>query len=199
MKRDRADLPRMQVALALRKRLRMRQRALDGARPSEKAVAHRLDVVPHDPQTGQLPQEVGHLLHDPGARVFDREHSGIDRAHLQRVERQAKRGKAGRLTIREERCHRLVREGSGLPLVRDLHPKIRCRSVSATWLWSDSWSVTGGWPLPSWPLLSDIAAILRRSSSLTSFLVSASCRNRCHAASALGASESVMPSRFRRW
>src|SRR5438094_980319 len=178
----------------------MRQRALDRTRPPEQTVPHRMHVLAHDAQSGQLPQQVRHLLHDACAAVLDRQNRGVDGAHLERFERQPKSRIAGSLRVGKDRRDRLVRVGAGLSLIRNFHPKIMCRIASATWLWSCSWSVTGGCPLPSWPLVpfvSAIAAILRRSSSVTSFLVSASTRNRCHASSSLPSAR-VMPKRLSR-
>src|SRR5207247_2771699 len=119
------------------------------------------------------------------ARFLYPHHSHVDRSQREGVELQPERGEADGLCVRKDRRDRLVGVGAGLSLIRNLHPKMRCRIASATWLWSCSWSVTGGWPLPSCPLVFAIAAILRRSSSVTSFFVSASWRKRCQAASSL--------------
>ena len=134
MIRDRADLSRVQVAVALRERLRMRQRALHRPRPSKQAVAHRLHMLSDDAQARQLPQEVRHLLHDARTAVLHGQHGSLDRTHRERVERQAESRKADSLGVRKERRDGLVRVRPRLALVGNLHPKIRCRSVSATWL-----------------------------------------------------------------
>ena len=95
------DLPRVQVRIALGKRLRMRECALDWPGPSEEAVTHREHVLADDAQSRQIPQQVGHFLHDARAAVLDRQHRGVHRAHRQSLERQAKGGKANRFGVRK--------------------------------------------------------------------------------------------------
>ena len=134
----------MEVCVALGERLRVRERAFDRPRPAEKAVADRLHVLAHDPQPRQLPQQVRYLLYDAGAAVLDRQHGDVDGAHRERFEREPEGGKTDRFGVCEQRRHSFVRIGARLPLVGNPHPKMRCRRVSATWLWSSSWSVTCG-------------------------------------------------------
>src|SRR6202521_4505028 len=162
-----------------------------------------MHVLAYDAQARQLPQEVRDLLHDTCAAVLHREHRDVDRSHGQRLEGQPEGGEADSFGAFEQHRDGLIRVRARFPLIGDLHPKMRCRRVSATWLVSWSWSVTGGWPLVSWPLVSMpfgscAPAILRRSSSVTSFLVSATLRQRWQASSAL-CPASVIPIRPSRW
>ena len=48
---DRLDLARVQVAVALGQRLRVRQRPLDRSRPSEQVVTHWMHVLAHHAQS----------------------------------------------------------------------------------------------------------------------------------------------------
>ena len=134
MKRDGADLTGVQVAVALRQRLRVRQRALHWTRPPEQAVPNRLHVLSHHAQPRQLPQQVGHLLDDARAAVLDRQHGGVDGAHREGVEGKAEGRKTEPLRVGKDRRDGLVRIRARLALVGDFHPKIKWRSVSATWL-----------------------------------------------------------------
>ena len=87
--------------VALRERLGMRQGAIHRSWPTQQAVAHGLHVLTHHAQTGQLPQKVGNLLHDPGAAVLDRQHRRVHGAHRQRVKRQTKRRESDCLRTRK--------------------------------------------------------------------------------------------------
>lgn len=113
----------MQVRVALGQGLRMGEGTPDGARPAEKAVAHGMHMLAHDSQAGQLPQHIGHLLHDAGAAVLHGQHRRIDSAHRERLEGQPKRRIADRVRSREDRGNSLVRIRARFALVGNLHPK----------------------------------------------------------------------------
>src|SRR5207302_9665706 len=145
------------------------------------------------------PQAGGLLRHHTGALVLQRQHRRVDRAQGQRLEGQPERRVPDGVGAWKQRRDSLVRVSTRLALVGDLqlrvaYPKIMWRRVSATWLCSLGTSIAVACPFP----LDSPEAIFRRSSSLTSRLVSATCRNLCHAASALP-SASLIPSRPKRW
>ncbi len=86
MERDCLDLASFEETPALKQCLRMRQRPDNGLAAAEQAVAHGVDDLAADPQSGAFPEQVVHLLHDAAKGVLHRQDRRIDLAVGDRVE-----------------------------------------------------------------------------------------------------------------
>jgi hypothetical protein len=118
----RLDAMRREPVPALGKRLRVRDRALDGAVAGcQQAMADRVHVLGDHAQSPIPPKAVVDLLDNARQRVLDRQHGAVDSPRRQLAKDRLESGVAERSGAGTDRPGSLLRIGARFALVGDLH------------------------------------------------------------------------------